>query len=97
MSKVQEFRVYHDAQGKILSFSMENLPGDYIICTREQFAEARFDARVHQGKLVYTHLRSHVFKLEKNNVGQACHKYDVSIISYHDADFWNLTAHEIHR
>lgn len=97
MANPPEFRVYYDPQGKILAYTMENLPGNYIICTREQFAEARFDAQVKQGKLVYTHLRSHVFKLEKSLEGQLCHKYDVSIITDQDGDHWNLVAYEIHR
>lgn len=76
-----EFRAYYDADGKIITYTTEDIPGDYIIVTSEQYAEARHDARVIDGQLVLKNRRTHVLKLDKNRGGgKRTSKYDISIV-----------------
>lgn len=75
-----ERRVYYDDQGRIITYTCDNLPGNYILVTPEQFAEARPDAIVRDGQLVYTHKVSHVGKLVQASSGQATSAQDINII-----------------
>ena len=97
--RVLEFRAYYADDGKILSYTTEDIPGKYIVITSDQYAESRHDAKVIDGKLVYTHRRSHVFKLVKNKTdGVRTSKYDISVIQNDDeSTYYRITAYEIKR
>ena len=97
---VIEFRAYYNTDGSITTYTTEDLPGDYVIITREQYAEARSDARVIDGILIYIHRRSHVSKLAKNRAGGVrTSKYDVSIITDDEIEsvYYTIKAYEIKR
>jgi hypothetical protein len=94
------YKLYYDADGRVVTYSSEDLPCQYIVITREQYAEARSDVVVKDGKIIKTHVRSHVFKLEKSEQGIRCSKYDISIIEdsdSQDGQYWKQTAYEIVR
>jgi hypothetical protein len=95
------YKLYYDDNGKVITYSTEDLPGQYIEITKEQYAEARHDVIVKAGKIIFTHMRSHVFKLEKSSSGIKCSKYDISIISdtddNRDSQHWKQVAYEIIR
>jgi hypothetical protein len=93
-----EFRLYYDEHGKVITYSTENIPNkNYIVITKEQFAEARSDVLVKNNKFVYTHLRRHVEKLVKSTTGTKTSKYDVNIITNGDTDyvFWTDTINDL--
>jgi hypothetical protein len=46
------YRLYHDQLGQPVCYSMEDLPGNYIEITAEQFAQSSPHVRVIDGKLV---------------------------------------------
>lgn len=96
---VIEFRAYYKEDGSIITYTTEDLPGDYIVITSDQYAEARPDARVLDGLLTYTHRRSHVSKLTKNKTGGIkTSKYDISVISDEpDAQYYIIKAYAIKR
>jgi hypothetical protein len=95
-----QYRAYYDDTGKILLYSVDDLPGKYIVITKEQFLERRMDAIVKNGKLIATHYRSHVSKLEKSSSGTKCSKYDVTIIC-DDSDgqhqYWKQVIYDIRK
>jgi hypothetical protein len=94
----REFRLYYDSSGKVVTYTTEDLPGEYIVITQEQYTEARPDVLVKNKKMMYTHLQRYVFKLEKNIEGIACSKYDISIITTDsDAWHWKQQSYEITR
>jgi hypothetical protein len=41
-----EFRLYYDEHGNVISYSMEDLPGNYIAIDRVTFEQTRFDIKV---------------------------------------------------
>ncbi len=90
-----EYRVYYDETGKVITYTIENIPGKYLVITREQYAEARPDAMVRDGKLIKTNVVTHIWKLEKSSQGTQCSKYDISIIVDHEGDFWEMKPYEI--
>lgn len=94
-----EYRAYYDKDGKIISYTTEKLPGDYILITRDQYAESRHDAKVIDSQLTYTHRRTHVHKLVKNNTtGISCSKYDISVIQDDgESTYYTTVAYEIKR
>lgn len=96
---VIEFRAYYNVDGSIITYTTEDLQGDYVVITGEQYAEARPDARVIDGLLTYTHRISHVAKLVKNKIsGVKTSKYDMSVISDEpDAQYYITKAYEIKR
>jgi hypothetical protein len=94
------YKLYYDADGRVVTYSTEDLSGQYIEITREQYAEARSDVVIKDGKIIQTHIRNHVFKLEKSEQGIRCSKYDISIIAdsgSQDGQYWKQAAYEIIR
>jgi pyruvate-formate lyase len=98
-----EYRVYYSSDGKVITYTTEDLPGDYLVITLEDYQQARHDAVIIGGKLIYTHVRRHVTKLVKtknNTQGFAASKYDISVVaqgSYPDVNHYQVQANEIKR
>lgn len=90
-----EYRLYYDSNGRVITYSTENLPGKYLVITREQFSEARSDVIVQNNVIVQTHLKNTVHKLKKNKVSRVCSKYDVSIIIDTDVSEWKMVSYDI--
>ena len=96
--KTPEFRVYYDENGGILYYTMEDLPGNYILITKQQYAESRYDYVVKDGKLTNPNRVTVVNKMKKTPVGVGSCKYDISIIpSKNDTDIvmWSQVSNEI--
>jgi hypothetical protein len=94
-----EYRAYYNKNGSIITYTTESIEGQYIVITAEQYTEARPDARVINDQFVYTHRRSHVFKLVKNKLdGTKTNKYDISVIQDdNDSTYYITHAYEIKR
>lgn len=94
--KELEFRLYYDEHGKVVTYTSENLPGNFITITKQQYAEARSDVIVKDGKIVTTHKAVHVDKYTKNLVeGVKTSKYDINILSDVDYVYWKFEQHDI--
>lgn len=73
------YRLYHDSDGNPLFYSMEDLPGQYIEITSEQFARADSHVKVINGRLVEKKFL--LPKLVPDDLsGQPCLINNVSII-----------------
>lgn len=82
VKKEIQYRLYYAADGSVLTYSVEELPGNFIVITREQYAEARSDVIVANGKLIYTHANKQFWKLTKTqDPGVKTSKYDICILS----------------
>lgn len=88
-----EYRVYHDEQGNIICYSMEDLPGHYIIVDRLTFEQVRMDLKVRNGELIRLTKQS-TWKLKPGDHNTyACHSKDVTVIvdtEYPDKKFWKV-------
>lgn len=96
--KFDEYRVYYDDNGVPTHYSHSELPGKWIHVTQDQFMAARFDARVVDGVLVYTHNRRLVYKYERNSAGDVrTSKYDITVLvddSEPEHALWKLTTYD---
>lgn len=91
-----EFRLYYDDNGKVITYTSEKLPGNYLIITKEQYNEARNDVVVKDGKIMYTHKTTHIMKYTKNlSRGIQTSKYDINVITKNDSVFYEYLAYEI--
>jgi hypothetical protein len=95
----QEFRLYYDAQdGRVLFYSMEDLPGEHLVIDRHTFEMHRFDIKVKDGKIIRVkHPAS--WKLVPADDGEyACHPRDITLIvppTSEQKQYWKVeTTHE---
>lgn len=97
VKKLTEYKVYYDSEGKVITYTTEKIDGQYILINKEQFDQARPDAIVKKGKLVYTHTMSHVIRLNRNSSqGVSVSKYDINIIDNStDSVYWSNEFFEI--
>ena len=89
------FRLYHDADGFPLFYSMENQPGTYIEITPEEYHRNNSNVRVRDGRLVEVTWAS-TTKLVPNNSGSPCHPDNVAVIVAEDQPhtLWSKRTYE---
>jgi hypothetical protein len=73
------FRLYHDNQGYPVCYSMEDLPGQYIEITAEQYAESSDRVVVRNGQLIRLY-QARTSKLIPAESGTPCHPTDITIV-----------------
>jgi hypothetical protein len=88
-----EFRLYYDEHGTPLFYSMEALPGRYIIVSKTVYAEGRYNLRVINEQIVHPH-ESLYRKLVPGTTGTACAPTDVMIVDPLSNTKWNLKTYE---
>lgn len=74
------YRCYYRDDGTVITYSMEELPGNYIEVDRETFLEFPTDVRIQNGKLIRLPKASTVSKLWQDDHGTPCHPQDITII-----------------
>ena len=88
------FRLYYDDAGYPICYSMEDLPGNYLEITAEQYAESNHQVRVQNGRIIkQQHARTS--KLVPSLIGTACCSEDVTIVT--DAEHnqkWKLKNYD---
>ena len=95
-SKPIFWRLYHNADGTPIVYSMEELPHAYIDVDPALFIECNMNVRVIDGKLIFKKLPL-VNKLQPAGHGTACDPRDVCVIVSADQPHtkWAITNNEI--
>lgn len=73
-------RLYHDDQGRVLFYSMEDLPGTWIAVDAATYAAARQDVRVVSNELVEIPKTAMIDKLRPGHQGTCCDPRDICLI-----------------
>jgi hypothetical protein len=89
------FRLYYDAEGRPLFYSMEDRPGTYIEITPEQYHRNNSNVRVRDGRLVEI-TWSTTTKLVPGNSGTPCHPDNVAVVVAEDQPHirWSKKTYE---
>ena len=92
------YRLYYDDNGMPKCYSMEDLPGKYILVDKEIYVLARWNVQVVQGQL---HIIQPAIQVKKLCPGVAtgtpCHTLDVCVVVAPDQPhtIWNTIINEI--
>ena len=91
------YRLYYDAAGVPLFYSMEDCPGTFIEIDQETFARGTTNVRVRDGKLVEITWAT-TTKLIPGNSGSPCHPDNVAVIVAEDQSHtrWSKKTYETH-
>jgi hypothetical protein len=89
------WRLYYDADGKPVQYSMEDLPGTYIDVDPTTYALGNINVRVRNGILVEVFFQV-TNKLVPGNSGSPCHNDNVAVIVAEDQPHtkWSKKTYE---
>ena len=88
------YRLYHDAEGRLLFYSMEDLPGAWVDIDQELYMRSPHRVRVIAGQVHELEWRQSV-KLRPSQNGTPCYAQDVTIVyNYPKAQHWAVTAYD---
>jgi hypothetical protein len=94
--KPPEYRCYYRDDGQVDFYTMEAVPGNYILVNRETYVLAPAPARVIDGQVVVIKPRVIVQKLRPNaGAGTQCHPNDVTVVAKENGVVWSQQQNEI--
>ena len=90
------WRLYYNAAGEPITYSMEDLPGTYIEVDAETFARSPQNVRVREGQLI--ELKFAVRRLVPTDTGTPCHPDNVAIVvdETEPHQRWSMKTHEFY-
>mgnify|MGYP003347116734 FL=1 len=91
------WRLYYDDQGRPITYSMEELPGNYIEIDADTYHRGPLNVRVVDGQLRYIqHTWSQ--KLVPSDTGTPCDPRDVAIVvAGEPATYWSRKLYESYK
>ena len=74
------YRLYYDNNGKPLVYTCDQLPGNWIAVSADEFAKSSYKVRVVNNKLIHITPEYMIDKLVPNSEqGTPCHTYSVCV------------------
>jgi len=92
--KPVSFRLYYNAAGEPITYSMEDMPGTYIEVDAETYARSPRNVQVRNGCMI--ELKFAVRRLAPADTGTACHPDNVAIVvaEIEPHQRWSMKTHE---
>ena len=91
----KQYRLYYNKEtGKPLQYSTEDLEGDYIVITKQQYAERRYDSVVINGKLTTANNAIRWSKLVPSDEGVSCAGDNVMIVDSDGPTKWKIKTYD---
>lgn len=92
-----QYRLYHNADGSPRLYTMESLPGEYIVISREAYIASSWQVRVENGELRQLPKKHHISKLHPDqSTGTRCHVGDVCLITDREPSrIWNVQQNDV--
>ena len=90
------FRLYYDAQGCPITYTNEDLEGDYVEVDGPTYMSGDMNIRVRDGQIIKFLLQTYK-KLKPGSTGTACVNGNVTIVApadYPKQTLWRLTTNE---
>ena len=76
-----EFRLYYDTDGKVITYTCEKPPGNYIVIDALTYAKSRPDVLVIDGTITPAKTKAVIARLVPDVTGKRCASEDISIIA----------------
>jgi hypothetical protein len=90
------YRLYYNkGTGEPVAYSMEELEGDYVKVSKEQYHQGRYDLVVKDETICLITSMQYVRKLVPNTDGIACDKSNVLILDKTSSTRWKLKTKEL--
>jgi len=90
------YRLYYNKDtGEPIAYSMEELKGDFVTVTKEQYTVGRYDVIVKDDRLVSKASINYLRKLVPSANGIACCKTNVLILDETSSTKWKLKTKEL--
>ena len=96
--KQPSYRIYYDNNGRPTSYTVEDLPGNYIEVDAVVYSSPDKNIRIIDGKIVKIKQPVMVAKLMQSELGISCHPDNVAVVvdSTQPHIKWSLKHHEIY-
>jgi|TARA_R110000796_G_scaffold30617_3_gene81687 hypothetical protein len=93
-----ERRLYYDKNGDVITYTTEDLDGEYIVVDQSTYQQARTDLKIKDEKIIRI-TRGSSWKIKPNKIKSIpIHPKDVSIVvnsKYENPSYWQVvTTHE---
>ena len=89
------YKVYYNKEtGKPLQYTTDEQDGDYIVITKQQYAESRYDSVVINEKLTTANDAVRWSKLVPSNEGVACAINNVMIVDSNSSTKWKIKTYD---
>jgi hypothetical protein len=88
------YRLYYNKEtGEPIAYSMEELEGDYITVTKEQYHLGRYDVVIKDNEIFKLDSIQYIRKLIPDQKGVACEPTNVLILDPTSNKKWNVKTH----
>ena len=87
-----QYRLYYNDDGSIVKYSTDNEPGKYIVISKSEYAQGRYDVRVKNGQIEHLNKITEYRKLIPSNQGIETAVDDVTIVT--QGQHWDMKYYD---
>jgi hypothetical protein len=88
-----EFRLYYDGEGNPVTYTSEDLSGDYLVVDQDTYAQGRYDIRIINREIVPLNDFTIYNKMVPADSGTACNPNNALLIEPESTVFWNTKTY----